>query len=173
MADSFKKNFSRTLITNIIIISVFYLAIFFIQRDINTRITAINSFKDLIHKDSSALKNLSELKLEDALAYGYGDFLSPFLSDKDGLLSFPKEIKKLAQDQKIDEGFSWTGEGQDQDFGFFNFDLSLKFPQLQQIISFISSAETSNRIVNFSRLDILRGASVYSTSVSGSVFYKK
>ncbi len=175
MTQSFKKELFMLLIFSLIFVLGVYVLIFFTKKDIVARVENINSLKLSLSENSLALNVLGTLENQKSKSLSYGDFVNYFLPAKEGLLSFRREVMRVAAEEKIDAGFSWgkESEGDVSELGFIGFEISLKFQQPQQLSSFLKKIQFGKYFVDISSVKSSRDNSGFKASAFGSVFYKK
>ncbi|OGY64345.1 MAG: hypothetical protein A3I24_01130 [Candidatus Harrisonbacteria bacterium RIFCSPLOWO2_02_FULL_41_13b] len=171
--DYFKKKILVNAIITLAIIIVLAIGLFFAGRGINQKVIKIESLRKELNTRLTALNSLTNLRQQSEKAKSLFGSLQTLLPTKDELINFPKELNGFAKANKVEIGFSFgseTAPAENQP-GFTAFNLTLS-GSYDNLVKFLKAIEGSQFFVGINSLDVTKDpqSQKFSALISGKIF---
>lgn len=170
--NNFRQGLIKKLLGVLGILSILIGGLIFFGWNINHRAQNIKNQRQELADRSEALSLFAHLQSQFSQAQPHFSILENVLPTRDQLFNFPKELEKMAVDEKIGFGFSFGSEtfpSADQP-GRVAFTISIQGP-LYKLFKLIKDMEGSRFLINFQNFDFTREADNVRLLISGEVFY--
>lgn len=155
MLDSFKKRLIKTLAIILGVIVFASAMIIFLHLDMAGRIEVISEDKERLFLRDQRINALSSLSTKLDRADQALTMLDKILPEKDTLITFPDEVRSLAQKNNINYTFGFGAEtiSEDGKAGSIEFDVSAE-GEFANVVSFLKAFEDHPYFITFDDLDI-------------------
>jgi len=171
--DYFKKKILVNAAITLAIILILAIGLIFSGRGISQRVAKIQSLRKELNTRLTALNSLTNLRQQSEKAKSFFGSLQTLLPTKDELINFPKELNGFAKTNKVEIGFSFGNETAPTDSqpGFTAFNLTLS-GSYDNLVKFLKALEESKFFVGINSLDVTRDSQSqkFSALISGKVF---
>lgn len=161
---------------NIGIPAVIFAALFaltiLLRFDIARRTAGIQELRSMLASRTQAVETLAVLRESAERARIYASVLGNILPTRDQLIGFPKEFELIAKkfDVRLSAAFGSETPATVTDPGMIEFTFSVR-GAYQNIVAFISAAETSRYILSWNAFEFLKEkGDMYTATISGRVF---
>ncbi len=174
MRDAFHRRLIKRFIIATLIVALIATVIILLNFDINKRVARIEEHKREIAMQNEAIIILSGLKQEAQKVRQYQDTLASLLPNRDQLISFPRELEKLAKQYEIDLGFAFGNEtpSTESQPGVIRFTLSLG-GSMNGMLDFLKAFEAHKYYLNLSSVDLSKKEGGRFSLVTGGEIYTR
>jgi hypothetical protein len=172
--NSFHKRIAVQLSVSFTIIAILVLGILLFGFRINKFSNEIAAKRQELNERSSALQSLASLQSDySTKGQPYLNVLYNVVPQKDELIDLSKDFQVIAQEDKLNYGFTFLGEtpSSGEDLGAVKFSLNLG-GTLNSLLNFLKDMENFRYLVNLDNVSISRGATKVEMNIRGSVFYR-
>lgn len=155
MLDSFKHRLIKMLALTLGIIALAATMIIFLNLDINKRVDAIAKSKERLFLRDQQINALSSLNAKMEKADAAMVVLNNILPEKDSLIAFPEEIKRIAKENSVNYTFSFGTEtpSSEGEPGSINFGIRAE-GDFDAVIAFLKELEKHPYFISFGDMDM-------------------
>lgn len=167
-----KKNFTTTIVINVVIIFLFITGIFLLRNDISEKIEKLSGLKNVLSGNAFSREEFLILEKDSEQARKYLEELNPYLVEKDQLLIFPKDIAQMGRQNNFETTASFGGEIAEQgEFIRTNISMSLVGKgEIETLVNFLKTLENSRYFVKINDAEYSKSGETATAHFSGQIF---
>ncbi len=155
--------------------SIFLLAAaIFTAFHINEQIAEIQNLRRVIQSRVISVESIALLRRDSEKAEAATGVINNALPTKDGIIIFSREMDRLAKENNVQFGFSFTSEtaAAGDQLGSIGFTATTQ-SSYQSLTKFLKTLETSRFIINTQSIDAVRGGELFNAVIKGTVTYRQ
>ena len=141
---------------------------------IDKQITEIQNLRLIIKSRVASVESIALLRQDSEKAESAANVINNALPTKDGIIGFSREMDRLAKENNVQLGFSFTSETEaapDQ-LGSIGFTATTQ-SSYQSLTKFLKALETSRFIINVQSADTVRSGELFNAIIKGTVTYRQ
>ncbi|MBI5147698.1 MAG: type 4a pilus biogenesis protein PilO [Parcubacteria group bacterium] len=141
---------------------------------INKQIAEIQNLRQIIQSRVSSVESIALLRRDSEKAAAATNIINNALPTKDNIIGFSREMDRLARENGVQLGFSFTSETEAApdrlgDIGF----TATTQSSYQSLTKFLKTLEASRFIVNVRNVDAVRSGELFNAVIKGTVSYRQ
>ena len=174
--NHFKKRFFTELGISLLIIIALFMGILFFKGNVSDYADKIAADRMLLVSRTVSVSDLASLRSQyNGEVNNYFNVLHNIIPSYDELINLNQDLQSLAVQNKVEYGFSFSGETPKSEgggLGFISFSLNIGSESLKSQTSFIKSLQNFRYLNSIDSLSIRSDETKLVMDIKGRVFYR-